>query len=65
VLVREGDEPDTLAVRSVLLLYRHRGEFEVEQFCGHCDDVLRRVDEVGDLLADLVELPNGRRARLP
>jgi bifunctional non-homologous end joining protein LigD len=29
------------------------------------DDVLRRVDEAGDLLADLVELPNGRRARLP
>jgi bifunctional non-homologous end joining protein LigD len=29
------------------------------------DDVLRRVDEVGDLLADLVELPTGRRARLP
>jgi hypothetical protein len=29
------------------------------------DDVLRRVDEMGDLLADLVELPHGRRARLP
>lgn len=29
------------------------------------DDVLRRLDEVGDLLADLVKLPAGRRARLP
>ena len=29
------------------------------------DDVLRRLDERGDLLADLVELPSGRRARLP
>jgi bifunctional non-homologous end joining protein LigD len=28
-------------------------------------DVLRRVDDVGDLLADLVELRHGRRARLP
>jgi bifunctional non-homologous end joining protein LigD len=29
------------------------------------DDVLRRLEEAGDLLADLVELPLGRRARLP
>ncbi len=29
------------------------------------DDVLRRIDDMGDLLADLVELPTGRRARLP
>ncbi|MPY94867.1 MAG: benzene 1,2-dioxygenase [Acidimicrobiia bacterium] len=35
---------ESVDVRSVLLLYRHRGAFEVEQFCGHRDDVLRREE---------------------
>ncbi len=37
----------------------------VEDLKFDADDVLRRVDESGDLLADLVELPVGRRGRLP
>ena len=37
----------------------------VEDLTFVADDVLRRLDERGDLLADLVELPSGRRARLP
>jgi 3-phenylpropionate/cinnamic acid dioxygenase small subunit len=42
VLVDEGPAGE-LDVRSVLLLYRHRDAFEVEQFCGHRHDALRRV----------------------
>ena len=44
VLVDEGDTADTVRARSVLLLHRHRNESEVEQFCAHRDDRLRRVD---------------------
>jgi 3-phenylpropionate/cinnamic acid dioxygenase small subunit len=46
VLVETGSgEEGTVDVRSVVVLYRHRGDYEVEQWCGHRRDVLRRAGD--------------------
>ena len=43
VVVTEAREPAEVGVRSGFLLYRSRLDTEVEIFCGHRADVLRRV----------------------
>jgi ethylbenzene dioxygenase beta subunit len=42
--VQVSESGEALDVHSVVLLYRQRGDFDVEHLCGHRGDVLRRVD---------------------
>jgi 3-phenylpropionate/cinnamic acid dioxygenase small subunit len=45
VWARDTEVDDELAVQSAFLVYRNRGDYEVDIWAGRRDDVIRRVDD--------------------